>query len=497
MVRRVGTAFAALGLAITSAVAPSAPVQEGAPDRERGLELYREQCAVCHGVEGKGEGPAAYLLFPKPRDFTRAYFKIRSTRSGSLPTDEDLYRTITRGMPGSAMPSFEWMGEADRRALVGAVKSFSEDFRTLEPEPLPPVVGPPAAEEAALALGAKKYRGLGCAKCHGPRGRGNGPSAAELRDDRDDPIPPNDFTRGIYKGGGDGREIYLRFLSGMDGTPMPSYEGTAAPEEIWALVRYVKSLAGPKIAVQPSSGNIVARRLPSAVPADPSDPAWREVEAFRVPLMLLWQRQHAVDGVEVRAVHDGENLAILLSWEDPTAAWSVWRGQDFADGVAVQFAFEDPPPHFSMGSSGGPVNLWHWRADRELELAERRGLESIYPTAVGDALAGGPEFVTATDAGNPAAAARIASPVQDLNAEGFGSVTPQPARAQNVAGTGVWDSGRWRVVLRRALRSRDRGDVSFSTGETFAVAFAVWDGDGGDRDGQKAVSTWYELEITR
>lgn len=463
----------------------------------RGQALYGEQCAVCHGAEGGGDGGAAEFLFPKPRDFTRAYYKIRSTESGSLPTDEDLYETITRGMPGSAMPSFEWIPETERRALVEVVKSFSQDFATLEPQPLPePPLSPPA-DARAVRRGAAKYGELGCGKCHGSDGRGDGPSAAGLTDDWGYPIRPNDFTRGIYKGGGTERDIYVRFVAGMDGTPMPSYAGTATPDEIWALVHYVTSLGGDRIAVQPSSGRLYARRIAEPVPEDPTDPRWDAVGLFAVPLMLLWQRQDAIDVVRVRAVHDGERVAILMSWEDATAAWSVLRGEEFADAVAVQFSLVTPPPHFSMGSGAGRVNVWHWRADRQLDLARRRDLSSVYPAGAADTFPGGPRFNTAADAANLGAAPALQSAVQDLVAQGFGTLTARPASAQDVAGTGVWDSGIWRVVVHRTLRAKDKGGVSFAVGGVAPIALAVWNGDRGDRDGQKAVSTWYELEIER
>lgn len=459
-----------------------------------GPELYAQHCAVCHGADGNGDGPAAYLLFPKPRDFTRAYYKIRSTASGSLPTDNDLYQTITNGMPGSAMPSFEWLSDVDRQALVEVVESFSQDFEEFEPESLPAPAQPPPTSPDQLALGAEKYEELGCWKCHGEEGEGDGPSAAALSDDWGYPIRPNDFTRGIYKGGGTDRDIYLRFASGMDGTPMPSYEGTATPVEIWALVRYVRSLAGEKIAAQPSTGRLVVARSEAPVPETPDDPRWLDQPELTIPLMLLWQRQAAVEVVAVRALHDGESLAILLSWDDPTPAWSVARSSEFADGVAIQFSLSEGRPHFSMGGEGGPVNIWHWRADRQIDLAARRGVSSTYTRAVRDEGAG-LEFVTAAAAGNLASLPELPSAVQDLNAAGFGSVTAQPVTEQNVVGTGLWNSGRWNVLVRRALRSRDRGDAALPLGEVIPIAFAVWDGDRGDRDGQKAVSTWYELQL--
>ncbi|HEX9637640.1 MAG TPA: c-type cytochrome, partial [Acidobacteriota bacterium] len=71
---------------------------------ELGRATYQKQCAACHGAEGRGDGDAAYLLYPKPRDFTAGRYRLVSTWE-RVPTDQDLFSTISRGMPGSAMPS--------------------------------------------------------------------------------------------------------------------------------------------------------------------------------------------------------------------------------------------------------------------------------------------------------------------------------------------------------------------------------------------------------
>ena len=92
------------------------------------VELYNRHCAACHGTEGDGQGPAAYLLSPKPRDFTSGTYKFRSTPSGSPPTDRDLLRTLKRGVPGTAMPMWERLPENDQVALVEFLKSFSDIF---------------------------------------------------------------------------------------------------------------------------------------------------------------------------------------------------------------------------------------------------------------------------------------------------------------------------------------------------------------------------------
>ena len=70
-----------------------------------GKAIYNDKCAYCHGQNGKGDGITSPLLHSKPRNFTDGKFKIRTTESGSIPTDEDLMNVISNGMRGSAMPA--------------------------------------------------------------------------------------------------------------------------------------------------------------------------------------------------------------------------------------------------------------------------------------------------------------------------------------------------------------------------------------------------------
>lgn len=72
-----------------------------------------------------GGREAAYLLYPKPPNFRRGIYRFTSA-FGGVPTDDDLFATITRGLPGSAMPPWGHLSESDRRALVQYVKSLAE-----------------------------------------------------------------------------------------------------------------------------------------------------------------------------------------------------------------------------------------------------------------------------------------------------------------------------------------------------------------------------------
>ncbi|NIW75637.1 MAG: c-type cytochrome, partial [Gemmatimonadetes bacterium] len=89
---------------------------------QRGREVYDKYCVGCHGENGQGDGPAAVRLITQPRDFTSGVYKFRSTDSGSLPMEADLYRTITRGLSGVSMPGFPLMPHRDKLAVIEYIK---------------------------------------------------------------------------------------------------------------------------------------------------------------------------------------------------------------------------------------------------------------------------------------------------------------------------------------------------------------------------------------
>ncbi len=139
-----------------------------------GEDLYKKQCAVCHGAEGKGNGPAADFLFPKPRNFTTGSFKVRSTPSGSPPTDQDLSRTINDGMPGSAMPGFAHLSKTDQQSLVDFIKKLANISK---PEKVIKIPSEPSVTSEMLTQGKELYKQMKCWECHGLEGRGDGPKA--------------------------------------------------------------------------------------------------------------------------------------------------------------------------------------------------------------------------------------------------------------------------------------------------------------------------------
>lgn len=231
-----------LGLAILAgAVRADAPA---APPHARVARIYQTRCESCHGIRGDGNGPASHFLTPRPRDFAEGDFKLRSTESGDIPTDEDLERTIRRGIPGTAMPAFQGqLSDEEVRAVITVLKSYSPRFDMDGPGmplSLPPE---PPADDRAVARGQAVYARQACARCHGADGRGAGPEAAKVRDAARDPLRPRDLTsRASYKGGATPAEIFRTLSTGMDGTPMVALRGRIADRELWDLAYYLRSL---------------------------------------------------------------------------------------------------------------------------------------------------------------------------------------------------------------------------------------------------------------
>jgi mono/diheme cytochrome c family protein len=207
---------------------------------------YRRYCAGCHGDLGDGNGENAQWLDPKPRDFTIATFKCRSTPTGTLPTDEDLYDTIGRGLTNSNMPIWNTFSNQQRADLVAYIKTFSPRWEKEKPgEPIKVPVEPAVTIES-IAHGKALFTKLECWKCHGPQGKGDGPSAATLTDSKDQPIRPYNFAGGAndsrFKCGSTNADLYRIFMTGLDGTPMPSFGDNIQPNDAWDLVHFLRTL---------------------------------------------------------------------------------------------------------------------------------------------------------------------------------------------------------------------------------------------------------------
>jgi len=512
---------AASGEALSVSLTP-ATIRPASPDLVGlGKRAYEKQCAACHGIDGRGEGAAAYLLYPKPRDFTGGKFALVSAWE-RVPTDEDLFRTISRGMPGSAMPSWGHLSEEERWGLLHYVKSFAEKTWTIPPPadpkregstgngvirvpPAPPFT--PEARARALELYADA-----CASCHGKAGRGDG--AEDQKDDKGYPTRPRDLTLGVFKGSPEPAQLYRRIVAGMPGTPMPMSDWSYG-NDAWHLAQLIRSWSSDeqRARAEMRKFRIVARRV-ARVPDHPDDGTWRLAQPVNLHLMPLWWRTDRPEELTVRALHDGKEIALLLVWSDATHDHTAMRPQDFRDAAAIQFSMTPDPPFFAMGEKGQFVNIWMWKSERQADIElPFHDLETVYPNLGIDSypnllvspveqptrhaltLQSDPTYVTGWGAGNIVSDPSRLSPAEDLGAQGFGTLTARPRPDQSVGARGVYGTGTYRVVFRRDLMGRGERAVTLKPGTTVPVAFAVWNGSAGDRDGKKSVTIWQDLVL--
>jgi hypothetical protein len=286
-----------------------------------------------------------------------------------------------------------------------------------------------------------------------------------------------------------------------------------------AAIGLVGILTLARVPLASSQGlTLSAAYVPGSLTAGAIDsPMWTEAAPVPVPLsaqqVALPQLTGAsIQSVNVRALHNGSQLALLLEWADDTQDSQMIRVQDFRDAVAVQFPLVEGPPFFCMGQAGGDVNIWHWKADWQADITARQDMETIYPDMHVDSypfadpslglLAGpadytDPNYLPALAAGNLFAIGSRSSPVEDLVAGGFGTMTSQTAEEQNVQGFGSWADGLWQVIFLRELASPESHDVVFSPSRVYPLAFAVWDGSNGERDGRKSTSQWISLQFEK
>ena len=220
---------------------PKTPPPETPKLRALGQSVFGRRCAACHGEKGDGLGPQAARLPVRPTNFTLGVYKLRSTPTGSIPTDRDLFITMTRGVHGTPMLPWKALSEEERWALVVQLKSFSVRFREERPARPISVPTPPKEDRPLRERGAALYGKLLCVRCHGEEGAGDGVAARVYERTADRQVRVRDFTRGRFIRGAEMEDLYLTLRTGLEGTPMAAYD-TLRDDEIWALAAYVRSL---------------------------------------------------------------------------------------------------------------------------------------------------------------------------------------------------------------------------------------------------------------
>jgi cytochrome c oxidase cbb3-type subunit I/II len=229
----------------------SAPAFTNAAAIEHGKDVYQRRCIGCHGEKGDGKGTAPSLVLftvSLPRDFTSGQFKFRTTQTGALPRDADLYRTITAGIRGTAMPTWFNLSEDDRWDVIHYIKTFDPDFDAIPPEQPLYIPQAPSSTEELVAQGKKLFEDLKCWECHGHEGKADGPKSDTLKDDFGNKILPANFTTGVFKGGPRPEDVYRTVMTGLNGTPMPSnYDAiTQINADPWALAYYILSFSADR-----------------------------------------------------------------------------------------------------------------------------------------------------------------------------------------------------------------------------------------------------------
>lgn len=465
----------------------------------RGKVIYTHMCVFCHGEDGNGGGPAISYLYPWPRDFRLGIFKFRSTPTGTLPRDEDIYRTIVRGVAGTSMPSWgAALSPEDAWALVNVIKSFSPRFQTEPPGESLKISEPPVATPQSIAHGKELYVKNRCTDCHGDSGKGDGKHAESLMDAWKHSVFVHDITlASSFKAGSDPKSIFRTISLGLDGTPMESF-AHLPEQDRWDLVNFIVSrFSSTEKKDAQFETDVLSKRVRGRLDIDLANPIWNDVKSVNLVLRPLSARRGGVDMINFASVNNGEQMAIRLRWKDPQRDQSQARGDMFVDQVAVEFALGDVTlhthghnePFWGMGNRGKPVNIWHWQAGIEEALEAQNPLGGWDLDM--DAL------IFGSMQANPVYGLNVPRKnfVTELNAEGFGTITPQPNENQEVSGNGAWKDGVWTVVFLRNMRPFTKWDVDLLKSEPILIAFAVWDGVKEDRNGRKVVSVWQRLNI--
>jgi hypothetical protein len=303
-----------------------------------------------------------------------------------------------------------------------------------------------------------------------------------------------------------------------------------------------------------NAADIKAVKVSGAIPTSPDNPFWSErygptalkhVIIDMDPQMItnpMWPNP-STKYVFVKAATNGKEIAVHLEYNDPTRNDIMVQSQQYKDQAALMFPVnqsgEEPP--FTMGGDGERVNIWQWKATWDNEGTTRSSMQDLEDQYAYMAMGSGSYYLyepdgklsgidTAHQSGTKTGsyknrgagdiskrstnidfgmgqnegvfntgratgnilsdAAMRVSAVEDLNAEGFSTLTTQAH--QDVDGEGNWRNNRWAVVFKRALKTGDGNDTQFGGGKT-PMAIAIWNGGNKERNGQKAVTQWNTL----
>ncbi len=453
-------------------IAPDPGTEE---QRADGKRIYDAKCSQCHDESGDGRGVGAEFFQPLPRDFTTGAYKIRTTGSGELPTDADMQSIIRRGMPGTGMPAWPDFSQDELRNLVYYIKTFYPDFQDSAYLVPPLKFGKvPAFSEESAQRGQTVFKENKCMDCHGAAGRGDGESGPTLEDDWGHRIRPADLTkRWTFRGGPTREDIYRDIMTGLNGTPMPSYASSIESEaDRWALVDYVYSLSASDKA--PYATVVVAEAVPEA-DLEKGRELFRDAKPALFPVVgqVIAGRRNffpSIDAVEARAVYDSNQLAVLVTWHDMSAQRegsnapmelpgvaapetsdtdAASMGPSISDAMAVQMPLHpaegNEKPHFLSGDVKRPVEIWF------ADLAGDKGRRFV------------------------------GKGLDKLSDDG------------DFAFRSGYADGEWWVAFTRPRGVEKR--LALEPGNFVPIAFSVWDGFKGETGTARGVTSWYSLYL--
>jgi DMSO reductase family type II enzyme heme b subunit len=445
-----------------------------AGNAENGKKIYEKRCWWCHGAKGEGDGPAAGFLNPPPRSFSDAVFKFKSTNVDTMPRDEDLFRMITNGMPGTSMPAWaDMLSETDRWDVIAQIKILGQGmFEEAVAVPIDFSGEVPSSPES-IAKGKDIFlKKAGCNECHGDEGRGDGIKA--MKDDIfGKRVWPRNLTQQwTFRADSTPRDIYTRVTTGIPGTPMPSFTKgtkTLTNEERWHVANYAASLGDSRKKVTEGEKVIKAVFI-EQVPTDLNDPKWDVVDGRVLPLIpqiIADERFFTPTNttVLVKSVFDKNKIGFLLEWDDRTgsivgdeAIEKLSEGGELnPDAIGIQLPQTIPTsmqkPYFGHGDKEMGVNMLFWGAGSK----EKRDRAAIY------------------------------------DANGVGNKVERPADKSGFTATSQYQKGVWKVLMTRDLKTSEATDLQFEEGKFVPLALANWDGSNLEKGSKHTITTWYWL----
>lgn len=497
---------------------------------ESGKRVYFTKCVWCHGVDGAGDGPGADRLWPRPRNFNQGTFKIRHTASGELPLfnynektpdsgKNDLFDTVTHGLPGSAMPPWEGILTEEQRIQVLSYvttqlvkdRKFTDKQSETQTVLQLATIKPAEATEDSIKKGAQLIVDKKCIECHGVEGRGDG-NAFNLKDDWGFSIQPANWHkcwnfRGSRQDPYNVRNIFRTFSTGVNGTPMPSFADSTSIEDRWNIANFVNSLCerdeeGKPLGIDPLTDKpkinfvVPSTAVEGEISNDPENEMWKKQPRRYVAMggQITHKPRNFVnriDDIWVKSLYNEKSVVYLIQWDDRTK--SIAEGklpwaptQVNVENLGVK---EQAPKTGEEGSIAAAQNNYAVYNDAIAFQFPIKWQEIPAPFK--------PRYLW----GDAKFNADILKWEADGSLRSFkGTGWDQDFEERDDFEEKVkllkseWKNGQWTVMISRPLKG-DKDDYDeytrFDIGKYIPMVFFAWDGHNGDAGRKMAVSAFY------